>query len=108
MPSLTKYTRITLKHGLQKFMDFLAATPRYALYKNNLKMTQLTVDMVAAYVEYLKENGTGDGPKIYFRMFKRMVTAAGLEIFPIWHEYSFAARLHWQATPTYPLGIGTP
>ena len=26
MPSLTKYTRITLKHGLQKFMDFLAAT----------------------------------------------------------------------------------
>ncbi len=38
-------------------MDFLAATPRYALYKNNLKMTQLTVDMVAAYVEYLKENG---------------------------------------------------
>ncbi len=31
--------------------------------------------MVAAYVEYLKENGTGDGPKIYFRMFKRMVTA---------------------------------
>ena len=39
-------------------------------------MTQLTVDMVAAYVEYLKENGTGDGPKIYFRMFKRMVTAA--------------------------------
>lgn len=76
MPSLTKYTRITLKHGLQKFMDFLAATPRYALYKNNLKMTQLTVDMIAAYVEYLKENGTGDGPKIYFRMFKRMVTAA--------------------------------
>lgn len=75
-PSLTKYTRITLKHGLQKFMDFLAVTPRYSLYKKNLKMTQLTVDMVAAYVEYLKENGTGDGPKIYFRMFKRMVTAA--------------------------------
>ena len=57
-------------------MNFLADTPRYSLYKNNLKMTQLTVDMVAAYVEYLKENGTGDGPKIYFRMFKRMVTAA--------------------------------
>lgn len=75
-PSLTKYTRITLGHGLQKFMTFLADTPRYSLYKNNLKMTQLTVDMVAAYVEYLKENGTGDGPKIYFRMFKRMVTAA--------------------------------
>ncbi len=75
-PSFTKYTRITLKHGLQKFMDFLAGTPRYSLYKKNLKMTQLTVDMVAAYVEYLKENGTGDGPKIYFRMFKRMVTTA--------------------------------
>ena len=75
-PSLTKYTRLTLKHGLQKFVDFLSATPRYALYKSNLKMTQLTVEMVAAYVEYLKEHGTGDGPKIYFRMFKRMVTAA--------------------------------
>ncbi len=75
-PSLTKYTRITLKHGLQKFKDFLASTPRYSLYKNNLKMTQLTNEMVAAYVEYLKENGTGDGPKIYFRMYKRMVTAA--------------------------------
>lgn len=35
-------------------MNFLADTPRYSLYKNNLKMTQLTVDMVAAYVEYLK------------------------------------------------------
>lgn len=76
LPSLTKYTKITLRHGLQKFMDFLAETPRYALYKNNLKMTQLTTEMVAAYVEYLKENGSGDGPKIYFRMFKRMVTAA--------------------------------
>lgn len=62
-PALTKYTRITLGHGLQKFKNFLADTPRYSLYKNNLKMTQLTVDMVAAYVEYLKENGTGDGPK---------------------------------------------
>ena len=67
-PSLTKYTRITLGNGLQKFKNFLADTPRYSLYKNNLKMTQLTVDMVAAYVEYLKENGTGDGPKIYFRI----------------------------------------
>lgn len=76
LPSLTKYTKITLRHGLQKFIDFLSETPRYALYKNNLKMTQLTTDMVAAYVEYLKENGSGDGPKIYFRMFKRMVTAA--------------------------------
>ena len=75
-PTLTKYTRITLGHGLQKFKNFLANTPRYSLYRNNLKMTQLTVNMVAAYVEYLKENGTGDGPKIYFRMFKRMVTAA--------------------------------
>lgn len=76
LPSLTKYTKITLRHGLQKFIDFLAETPRYSLYKNNLKMTQLTPEMVAAYVEYLKENGNGDGPKIYFRMFKRMVTAA--------------------------------
>lgn len=76
LPSLTKYTKITLRHGLQKFVDFLTETPRYSLYKNNLKMTQLTTDMVAAYVEYLKENGTGDGPKIYFRMFKRMVQAA--------------------------------
>lgn len=54
-PSLTKYTRITLGHVLQKFMAFLADTPRYSLYKKNLKMTQLTVDMVDAYVEYLKE-----------------------------------------------------
>lgn len=76
LPSLTKYTKITLRHGLQKFVDFLTETQRYSLYKNNLKMTQLTTDMVAAYVEYLKENGTGDGPKIYFRMFKRMVQAA--------------------------------
>ena len=72
-PALTKYTRITLGHGLQKFKNFLADTPRYSLYRNNLKMTQLTVDMVADYVEYLKENGTGDGPKIYF-LFSSCVT----------------------------------
>ncbi len=40
-------------------------------------MTQLTPEMVAAFVEYLKANGKGDmAPKAYFRMFKRMVTAA--------------------------------
>ncbi len=43
-PSLTKYTRITLQAWTAKFTDFLSVTPRYSLYKKNLKMTQLTVD----------------------------------------------------------------
>lgn len=75
-PALTKFTRQHQKNALQKFKRFLAETPRYAIYRNILKMNQLTSDMVAAYVEYLRENGKGDGPKVYFRMFKRMVNAA--------------------------------
>ncbi len=39
-------------------------------------MKQLTPEMVGAFVEYMKANGRGDGPKAYFRLFKRMVTAA--------------------------------
>lgn len=75
-PSLTKYIRETQLRGLKKFLNFLAATPKYAIFKERLKMTQLTPEMVGAFVEYLKANGKGDGPKAYFRMFKRMVTAA--------------------------------
>lgn len=75
-PSLTKHSRVTLSQGFQKFKRFLASSSRYSLYSNNLRMSMLTNEMVAEYVEYLKENGKGDGPKIYFRMFKRMVTAA--------------------------------
>ncbi len=75
-PALTKYIRETQLRGLKKFLNFLAATPKYAIFKERLKMTQLTPEMVGAFVEYLKANGKGDGPKAYFRMFKRMVTAA--------------------------------
>ncbi len=75
-PALTKHIRETQLRGLKKFLNFLAATPKYAIFKERLKMTQLTPEMVAAFVEYLKANGKGDGPKAYFRMFKRMVTAA--------------------------------
>lgn len=75
-PSLTKFTRRTQTNGLQKFIDFLSESPKYSLYRNNLRMTQITPEMVGAYVEYLKEHGKGDGPKIYFRLFKRMVAAA--------------------------------
>lgn len=38
-------------------------------------MKQLTPEMVGAFVEYLKEIGRSDGPKGYFQLFKRMVTA---------------------------------
>lgn len=75
-PALTKHIRETQLRGLKKFLNFLAATPKYAIFKERLKMTQLTPEMVGAFVEYPKANGKGDGPKAYFRMFKRMVTAA--------------------------------
>lgn len=75
-PSLTKHIRETQLNGLKKFIRFLESTPRYEKFKDSLKMKQLTPELVGAYVEYLKANGKGDGPKAYFRMFKRMVTAA--------------------------------
>ena len=75
-PTLTKHIRETQERGLKKFIRFLESTPRYEKFKDSLKMKQLTPEMVGAFVEYLKANGKGDGPKAYFRMFKRMVTAA--------------------------------
>ena len=75
-PTLTKHIQDVQLRGLKKFINFLSSTPRYEKFKDSLKMKQLTPEMVGAFVEYLKANGRGDGPKAYFRLFKRMVTAA--------------------------------
>ena len=75
-PTLTKHIQDVQSRGLKKFIRFLESTPRYEKFKDSLKMKQLTSEMVGAFVEYLKANGRGDGPKAYFRLFKRMVTAA--------------------------------
>ncbi|WP_289870350.1 phage integrase SAM-like domain-containing protein, partial [uncultured Duncaniella sp.] len=75
-PTLTKHIQDVQSRGLKKFIRFLESTPRYEKFKDSLKKKQLTSEMVGAFVEYLKANGRGDGPKAYFRLFKRMVTAA--------------------------------
>ena len=75
-PTLTKHIQDVQSRGLKKFIRFLESTPRYEKFKDSLKMKQLKPEMVGAFVEYLKANGRGDGPKAYFRLFKRMVTVA--------------------------------
>ncbi|MCM1005318.1 MAG: site-specific integrase [Prevotella sp.] len=75
-PSKAETARIGMDKVYKKFVRFLKESPKYKRYEKSLLMPQLTPELVGAFVEYLKANGTGDGPKGYFRWFKHMVNAA--------------------------------
>lgn len=75
-PSKAATARIGMDKVYKKFLRFLRESPQYSRYEKSLVMSQLTPELIGAFVEYLKSHGTGDGPKGYFRWFKHMVNAA--------------------------------
>ena len=62
-PSKAATARIGMDKVYKKFLRFLRESPQYSRYEKSLVMSQLTPELIGAFVEYLKSHGTGDGQK---------------------------------------------
>lgn len=65
-----------LTMALNRFKDFLAATPEYKKYATNIRPEQLTKDMMIAFSEYLQSRSKGEGAKSCFQRFKKVINYA--------------------------------
>lgn len=59
--------------ALQRFKDFLDATPKYRKYTKGLQFGQIDKDMVVAYTEYLQTRSIGEGAKSIYQRFKKVI-----------------------------------
>ena len=59
-----------------RFLSFLADTPKYAKFQEHLNADQLTKDMVADFTDYLQERSVGEGAHSIYARFKKFVKYA--------------------------------
>lgn len=71
---LTRHIRVAIGLCYKRFCRFMGMESDKA--HSGLRASMLTTKMAADFADYLKRNGTGEGPRIYFRHFKRVVTMA--------------------------------
>lgn len=62
--------------ALQRFKDFLEATPEYQCYSIKIKPSQIDKDMMLAFTEYLQSRSKGEGAKSIWQRFKKVVNYA--------------------------------
>ena len=74
--SYTKKDIKMMQIALQRFKDFLEATPQYVKYKSKIKPEQITKDMILAFTEYLQGRSKGEGAKSIYQRFKKVVKYA--------------------------------
>lgn len=65
-----------IKIALQRFKDFLEATPEYQCYSVKIKPSQMNKDMMLAFTEYLQSRSKGEGAKSIWQRFKKVVNHA--------------------------------
>lgn len=70
----TKKDIKTLKGVFNRFKDFLLL--KYPVFSATLKPELLSKDMIIEFVEYLESKGKGEGPKGYYKRFKKVVNYA--------------------------------
>lgn len=76
---LDRYTKKDVrmvKIALERFKDFMEATPEYTRFAANIKPQQITPDMVKAYTDYLQTRSKGEGAKSIYARFKKVVKYA--------------------------------
>ena len=71
--SYTKKDIRMLEMALQRFRDFLAATPEYSKYVGGIRPGQINKDMMLRFVEYLQGRSRGEGAKSIFQRYKKVV-----------------------------------
>jgi integrase/recombinase XerD len=62
--------------SLQRFKDFLNATPEYRKFAKSIKPEQLNKDMMEAFTEYLQSRSIGEGAKSIYQRFKKVIKFA--------------------------------
>lgn len=62
--------------ALNRFKDFLKATPEYSKFANRIKPEQINKDMVEAFTEYLQSRSIGEGAKSIYARFKKVIKYA--------------------------------
>lgn len=62
-----------MKCAYDRFVRFLAETPKYSVYSSYIRPEQLTPEMMIDYSEFLSDNGKGRGPQTIFNRFKRIL-----------------------------------
>ena len=62
--------------ALQRFKDFLNATPEYTKFTKSIKPEQLNKDMMVAFTEYLQSRSVGEGAKSIYQRFKKVINYA--------------------------------
>lgn len=62
--------------ALQRFKDFLNATPEYRKFAKSIKPEQLNKDMMEAFTEYLQSRSIGEGAKSIYQRFKKVIKFA--------------------------------
>jgi len=73
------YTKKDIKMmqiALQRFKDFLKASPEYRRYEQIIKPNQLTKDMMVDFTEYLNSRSKGEGAKSIYQRFKKVIKYA--------------------------------
>ena len=77
--SYTKKDIRVVQQAVQRFKDFLHDTPEYKTFENKVKPTQITSDMILAFVDYLNSRSKGDGAKSIFKRFKKVFKSCALK-----------------------------
>lgn len=74
--SYTKKDIRMMQIALQRFKDFLKATPEYSKFATSIKPEQLNKDMMMAFTEYLQSRSIGEGAKSIYQRFKKVINYA--------------------------------
>ena len=62
--------------ALQRFKDFLNATPEYTKFAKSIKPEQINKDMMVTFTEYLQSRSVGEGAKSIYQRFKKVINYA--------------------------------
>lgn len=74
--SYTKKDIRMMQIALQRFKDFLKASPEYRRYEKSIKPNQLNKDMMIVFTEYLNSRSKGEGAKSIYQRFKKVIKYA--------------------------------
>lgn len=74
--SYTKKDIRMVQIALNRFKDFLKATPEYKKFARTIKPEQLDKDMMVAFTEYLQSRSVGEGAKSIYQRFKKVIKYA--------------------------------
>ena len=75
----SKYTKEDIRSislAVKRFKRFLAETPEYEVFSNNLKPEQIDKDMILTFTEFLQSICKGEGARTSFKRFKKIMKYA--------------------------------